>query len=210
MLKIFSVGLLCLFLLSGISFSQTVVCPKIDKYRRWVCTVFFEGKDINLEQIKAGFAWHYKKYQAEQSEADRTNYSAAEIDARSRKSGLWSQPNPTEPGAWRRGENNPNLDGIPKGSIIGNTNSMIYHTPGCSTYAKVSPQNRVAFPTEREAIEKGYRLAGGCESTLPKESLPKISTESVPRKYEKGTRGGCYYLTPTNKKIYVDKNFCKN
>lgn len=190
--------------------TATIVCPKIDKYRRWVCTVFFEGKDINLEQVKAGFAWHYKKYQSEQSESDRANYSAAEVSARTSKSGLWSHPNPTEPGAWRRGENNPNLDGVPAGSIIGNTNSMIYHTPGCSTYARVSPQNRVTFSTEKEAIEKGYRISGGCESALPKGTVPKVATENTPRKYLKGSRGGCYYyLTPSNKKMYVDKRFCE-
>ena len=39
--------------------------------------------DAGLEQIKSGLAWHYKYYQMEQSEEDRTLYSEAELEARS-------------------------------------------------------------------------------------------------------------------------------
>lgn len=145
----------------------TAHCPKIDKYGRSVCTVFDGETDINLEQIKGGFAWHYKKYAVEQNESDREIYAEAENAAREQKLGLWSQKNPTPPWDWRNGENNPNTEGVPSGSIIGNRNSMIYHTPGCSTYAKVSPQNQVIFATEQKAVESGYRIAGGCKSTIP-------------------------------------------
>lgn len=187
----------------------TIVCPKVDKYGRNVCTVFLDKTDINLEQVKGGFAWHYKKYQDEQTPEDRKNYSEAEINARQLNLGLWLQPNATEPSAWRRGENNPNTSGVPKGSIIGNKNSLVYHTPGCSTYAKVSPQNQAIFATENEAISKGYRMAGGCQSTLSVEQRPKANTPQPTRVYETGSRGGCYYLSPTGRKNYVDKSFCK-
>lgn len=187
--------------------TATIFCPKVDKYGRRVCTVFVNGTDINLEQIKAGMAWHYKKYEMEQPETDRKAYSEAEINARGQRIGLWLQPNPTEPGAWRRGENNPNLNGVPKGAIIGNTNSQIYHTPGCSSYARVSPQNRIIFASEKEAIAKGYRISGQCESTLQVEERPK-PTAPTERKYQKGSRGGCYYLSSSGKKVYVDKQLC--
>lgn len=96
---------------------------KIDKYGRFVCKVLVDGSDVNLEQVRRGMAWHYKKYELEQTPEDRKNYAEAEINARNLKLGLWAQPNPTEPGAWRRGENNPNLNGVPKGSIVGNLSS---------------------------------------------------------------------------------------
>lgn len=152
--------------LSDLVFGKTVViiCPKVDIYGRRVCTVFVNGTDINLEQIKAGMAWHYKKYEKEQTEIDRKLYAEAELNARYQRVGLWQQLNPTEPELWRRGENNPNLDGVPKGVIIGNTNSHIYHTPGCSTYAQVSPKNRILFATEQEAVAQGYRLSDKCRS----------------------------------------------
>jgi endonuclease YncB( thermonuclease family) len=43
----------------------------VDKYGRFVGTIFVNGINANLEQIKAGLAWHYKKYADEQSEIDR-------------------------------------------------------------------------------------------------------------------------------------------
>ncbi len=41
-----------------------------------------DGVDACLEQVKAGFAWHYKKYQHEQSPEDQRLYAEAENKAR--------------------------------------------------------------------------------------------------------------------------------
>lgn len=79
----------------------TVIYNKIDKYKRIVANVFVDGKDVNLEQIRAGMAWHYKKYTSEQSETDRKTYSEAEVKAREEKKGLWLQPNQTPPWNYR-------------------------------------------------------------------------------------------------------------
>jgi endonuclease YncB( thermonuclease family) len=46
-------------------------------------------------------AWHYKKYQNEQSPEDRTKYSDAEKKARDAKIGLWIGPEPMEPAQFR-------------------------------------------------------------------------------------------------------------
>ena len=40
------------------------------------------GEDVNLEQVEDSMAWHYKKYQGEQSASDRIIYSDAEREAR--------------------------------------------------------------------------------------------------------------------------------
>ncbi len=37
--------------------------------------VLLNGQDVCLEQVKAGMAWHYKDYQAEQSAEDRKIYA---------------------------------------------------------------------------------------------------------------------------------------
>ena len=47
---------------------------------------------MNLLQVKDGYAWHNKKYQHEQSIVDRFVYSIAEMVAKKRKIGLWSEP----------------------------------------------------------------------------------------------------------------------
>ncbi len=45
----------------------TVEYQKRDRYGRIVGKALLDGIDVCLEQVKAGFAWHYKKYQAAQS-----------------------------------------------------------------------------------------------------------------------------------------------
>jgi len=50
---------------------------KRDRYGRIVGKVLVDGIDACLEQVKAGFAWHYKKYQHEQSLEDRELYADA-------------------------------------------------------------------------------------------------------------------------------------
>ncbi len=77
---------------------------KIDQYGRLVGKILLDGKDINLEQVKAGMAWHYKEYQREQTPEDRELYARAEDEARAARRGLWQDPNPVEPSAFRKEE----------------------------------------------------------------------------------------------------------
>ena len=65
---------------------------KRDQYKRIVGKLVKDGLDINLQQVKDGYAWHYKHYQNEQSPKDRELYSSAEIEARNKGIGLWSAP----------------------------------------------------------------------------------------------------------------------
>ena len=51
--------------------------------------VYFDGEDVNLQMVRAGMAWHYKKYESEQSSWQRRQYSKAESRARSDRLGLW-------------------------------------------------------------------------------------------------------------------------
>ena len=74
---------------------------KHDRYGRIVGQVSVDGVDVCLEQIKRGFAWHYKQYQREQAEGDRNLYSASETVARNDKVGLWLDPLPIEPSIFR-------------------------------------------------------------------------------------------------------------
>ena len=79
---------------------------KTDKYGRTVGKVMVGGKDANLEQVRSGFAWHYKKYQNEQSATDRSAYAVAEASARKIKFGLWTDSQPMPPWEWRHGGKN--------------------------------------------------------------------------------------------------------
>ena len=64
--------------------------------------MLLSDQDMNLEQIRAGLAWHYKKYQDEQTPADRELYSEAEIEAREAKRGLWYDAEPVPPWEYRK------------------------------------------------------------------------------------------------------------
>ncbi len=67
-----------------------------DRYGRTVAWVYVEGKSLCEELLKAGLAWHYKKYSTDQV------LSVLEIKARKEKVGLWSDKNAIAPWDYRR------------------------------------------------------------------------------------------------------------
>jgi endonuclease YncB( thermonuclease family) len=82
--------------------SVTVDFHKVDRYGRSVGKVLVAGRDANLEQVRAGFAWWYREYAKEQSLEDRASYAAAEEDARASRRGLWRDAQPVPPWEFRR------------------------------------------------------------------------------------------------------------
>lgn len=99
--------------LSDLVYGKTVNIPeaKLDKYGRTVSRVLVGNTDAGLEQIKAGLAWHYKKYEIEQSPEDRASYSAAESKAKEVKLGLWGQGNAVRPEDFRYANKAPKAAG---------------------------------------------------------------------------------------------------
>ncbi len=75
---------------------------KRDRYGRIVGKILYQGKDINLEMIRAGLAWHYKKYQQEQSKFDRNLYAAADSFVKTNKIGLFQDKKAVPPWEWRK------------------------------------------------------------------------------------------------------------
>jgi len=75
---------------------------KRDRYRRIVGKILLDGRDVNLEQVKRGMAWHYKAYQREQDVEDRSAYAQAEDQAQRSKAGLWADARALAPWDWRR------------------------------------------------------------------------------------------------------------
>lgn len=60
--------------------------------------------DAGLAQITVGLAWWYKKYARNQTKEDRHRYEFAEIEARARKAGLWSEREQVPPWDFRNSE----------------------------------------------------------------------------------------------------------
>lgn len=90
--------------LSDLVFNKqvSVEYSKRDKYGRTIGKIMLDGVDANLEQVRAGMAWHYKQYQKEQSPEERVSYSDAEEQARAGSKGLWIDTDPVPPWDWRR------------------------------------------------------------------------------------------------------------
>lgn len=94
---------------------------KVDRYGRAVGKLWIVSPDMpcrdepdcpkNLDVghalITLGLAWHFKRYQSEQSEQDRASYAFDEAEARARRTGLWSDPAAVAPWAWREGKRQP-------------------------------------------------------------------------------------------------------
>ena len=81
-----------------------VIWHKRDNYDRLVGVVYLDDREINLEQLRAGYAWWYRAYALEQSQDARASYERAEIEARQERRGLWLDANPVPPWAWRRAQ----------------------------------------------------------------------------------------------------------
>jgi len=84
-------------------FTKDMVLDKIvnispvttDKYGRTIAWVYINGKCLDKELLKAGLAWHYKKY------CKNKELAILEEEARAKKIGLWQEPNPVPPWEWR-------------------------------------------------------------------------------------------------------------
>lgn len=75
---------------------------KRDHYGRITGTVYFEGRDINLEQLEDGCAWYYRYYARDLSPDKQRAYDEAEQAARQAGLGLWQDPDPINPYDYRR------------------------------------------------------------------------------------------------------------
>ena len=68
---------------------------KKDRYGRILGIVYIDGMDMNLRQLKDGYAWVYRRY------CSRADYYKAEKYARTKKLGLWYDKNPIPPWDYR-------------------------------------------------------------------------------------------------------------
>ena len=145
-----------------------------DKYGRTIGDVILEdGRNLNHELVKAGYAWWYRKYAP-----GNTVLEKFEKEAREAKAGLWNNPHPIPPWDFRHGGArtpiepesspsrssavNPPSDSLDSFPVRGNRRSKKYHRIDCPSYDLISPKNRVPFESAQKARAAGYKLAGNC------------------------------------------------
>jgi hypothetical protein len=131
----------------------TVEVRDVDRCGRLVGRVYAGGTDLSLAILRAGLSCHYYK----QYSTDRA-LAAAEVEARSRKAGLWSHSNPIPPWEYRHPQRVEPAS--QKGSFHGNRRSGVFHRPGCPNYD--CPNCIMVFRTHQEALQAGFRPAGDC------------------------------------------------
>ncbi len=113
----------------------TVRVSTRDRYGRLVARVAVpDGKDLSAELVKAGFAWHYKRYSKDKQLA------ALEVEARKARVGLWVDAKPIPPWEWRRAKrgkgkaDKPPADG--SGGYWLTSSSGVRHNSTCRWYRK--------------------------------------------------------------------------
>ena len=80
----------------------TVISDKKDKYKRLLGVISLDEVDVNLEMIKAGAAWHFKKYaKFDQAQEQYQIYDENEHQAKLKKIGLW-KVDAISPWLWRK------------------------------------------------------------------------------------------------------------
>ena len=83
-----------------LAFGQTVTVKvrDIDRYKRTVAEIILpDGRNLNREIVRAGFAWWYVTYARRE-----TILRDLQNEARAAKRGLWADPKPVPPWEWRR------------------------------------------------------------------------------------------------------------
>lgn len=85
----------------------SITTLKVDPFGRAVAAVMHDGRDVGLMLVQAGLAWHFKRFEAEQSRADRQTYARAEQVARQDEVGLWVDREPLPPWDYRDRQRQP-------------------------------------------------------------------------------------------------------
>ena len=142
---------------SGLVFGKVVRVHEVtrDQWGRIVGRVYAGEEDVSLELVKAGMAWHFKKYSSE------LLLDEAEDAARAAGVGLWSVHQPMPPWEYRRGQGRAPAV-ITDGEVYhGNTSSKVFHHSGCQHFN--CKNCTMQFKTREEAIQAGYRPCGRCK-----------------------------------------------
>jgi micrococcal nuclease len=127
-----------------------------DRYGRTVGIIRTDGKCLNEELLKNGFAWLYSRYC--HKPLCNTWYKYQE-QARQKKIGLWSMANPVPPWGFRHGKNPSSISNNHSFHYYsvyhGNIKTNVFHRPSCKNYNCTTCT--AIFNARDKAIAAGYR-----------------------------------------------------
>jgi endonuclease YncB( thermonuclease family) len=142
--------------LAGMIGRQPVSCQPcgLDRYGRTLAACFVDGRDINAQMVRQGYAWAFVKYSSA--------YVKEEAAAKAESLGIWQgEAVPAwefRASRWATAEH-----AAPEGCAIkGNVtrNGRIYHMPWSPWYAQIKMEpdkGKRWFCSEAEAVAAGWR-----------------------------------------------------
>lgn len=90
----------------------TVKMETTDRYGRTVGEVILpDGRSLNRELVRAGYAWWYRKYSSD------ATLGLLESEAQAARRGLWADSSPVPPWDWRHGDKKIDSLGFPAKSF---------------------------------------------------------------------------------------------
>ncbi len=143
-----------------------VIYRMVDRFNRLIGEVVLpDGRVLNEEVVRYGYAWHYRvKPNPSSTLAD------LEYQAWKKKMGLWVEPSPVPPWEFRREKEIPSppaevsfmdYDSIFSYGIVGSPKTKTYFWPACKSYPG-NPADFIIFGNKRDAENRGYKAHKTC------------------------------------------------
>jgi endonuclease YncB( thermonuclease family) len=144
----------------------------IDRYSRLVGLVRVDGRLVNQSMVASGHAWVYDQYC--RLDAVCASLHKAQSEAQAVRKGLWSDPSPTAPWQFRRGDRSETAPGTSKpsasdssassekisGQRHGNRNSKVVHNSSCVHFN--CKNCTIIFSNRQQAIDAGFKACSLC------------------------------------------------
>ncbi|GGK57111.1 thermonuclease family protein [Rufibacter glacialis] len=166
---------------SDLVFGKSVglVVHDVDRYGRTVGEIILpDGRNLNQELVKNGFAWHYTAYSKDQELA------RLEAEARAEKRGLWADPSPRAPWDFRKKRTTPAATAEATSSVSKKTGTSLPKT-ATSPSATISSKTGKVYICESKGaktyhLDKACHLLEQCKSSTG--TLPLAQAKSQSRK----------------------------
>lgn len=140
---------------SQLAHGKTVAIKPIgqDRYGRTLADVILpDGRNLNQELVRQGYAWWFRKYSNDQTLAN------LEAEARKERRGLWADANPTAPWDWRDQQRNKGRQPQAEIKVVPNGVEIIALLPNPTGEDRGNEQVVIANLNEATVDLAGWKL----------------------------------------------------
>ncbi len=192
-----------------------------------VAEVFLDGINIGVEQVRAGLAQLTLGQTSQPDALQSRPYLDAEFVAKSGRFGIWAggingfstvaggdmngvPANPTPLYGSSRGSSKFRFTGINSPYDASNEPVELVRQELPASTKPIVPAEQDKAPAN--SAPKNDETAKS-EIDVPAETEPskphaEVKRNTAARNYTRGSRGGCYYLSASGNRVYVDRNLC--